>query len=65
MHEGRNREKCPKCRCKDVEIVHHPEIAYPEEWTETYCKNCGWLLGIVDNSPYISCYDYEDFVIDC
>jgi hypothetical protein len=64
MHEGLNRQKCPKCKCKDVEIYDHPTVIYPEQWTEYNCKNCGWLVGCIDNSPYVSCYDFEDFVIE-
>ena len=63
MHDGRNKQKCPKCRCKEVEVYSHP-VDYPEQWTEFNCKNCGFLVGIVDNSPYVSCYEFEDFIID-
>jgi len=64
MHEGRNKDKCPKCRCKEVEVFYHPEIQYPDQWTEHNCKNCGFLVGVIDNSPYISCYEFEDFIIE-
>lgn len=64
MHESRNKDKCPKCKCKGVEIFNHPEVTYPEQWTEYNCSNCGFLVGVVDNSPYRSCYEFEDFVIE-
>jgi len=64
MHEGRNKDKCPKCRCKDVEVFDHIEVVHPDQYTEYKCKNCGWLVGVIDNSPYVSCYDFEDFVIE-
>lgn len=63
MHEGRNKQKCPKCRCQDTETAGNM-VEHPEQWQEWNCKNCGWLVGLVDNSPYYSCYDFEDFVID-
>lgn len=64
MHENRNKRKCPKCRCKEVEIFDHVEVQYPEKWTEFNCKNCGFLVGLIDNSPYVSCYDFDDFIIE-
>tara|TARA_R110002020_G_scaffold372023_2_gene583566 strand:- start:251 stop:445 length:195 start_codon:yes stop_codon:yes gene_type:complete len=63
MHKGRNKQKCPKCRCKDTETEGNM-VEPPDQWQEWNCKNCGWLVGLVDNSPYYSCYDFEDFVID-
>jgi len=64
MDEGRNRGKCPKCRCKKVNIYDHPTVLRPDQYTEYSCENCGWLVGMIDNSPYVSCYDFEDFVIE-
>ena len=64
MNEGRNKEKCPKCKCKKTERSGNMAI-HPEHWENFHCSNCGWLVGLIDNSPYISCYDFEDFVIDC
>ena len=55
---------CPKCDCDEIKILRHPEVEYPEIWNEYKCKDCGWLIGLVDNSPYISCFEFEDFVID-
>ena len=63
MHEGRNKEKCPKCKCKDVETTGNLET-YPDHYESFNCVNCGWLVGLVDNSPYVSCYEFEDFVIE-
>ena len=63
MHDGRNKDKCPKCRCKETETTGNM-AAHPDHWEKWQCKNCGWLVATVDNSPYISCYEFEDFVID-
>jgi len=63
MHEGRNKNKCPKCRCKKIDVTDMG-IGYPEQWTYFHCENCGWLVGLIDNSPYISCYEFEDFIIE-
>ena len=64
MYEGSDRDKCPMCGCEQVKITHHREVTYPEEYTEYNCKKCGHLVGVVDNSPYVSCYDFHDFVIE-
>lgn len=37
---------------------------YPDVYQSYHCKNCGFLVGLVDNSPYMSCYDFENFIID-
>lgn len=63
MHEGRNKDKCPKCRCKKIERFDH-YVEYPQQYTSFFCENCGFLVGLVDNSPYVSCYEFEDFIID-
>lgn len=59
----RNRDKCPKCKCKKVDAFNHP-VDPPEQWTEYNCANCNFLVGLVDNSPYMSCYDFENFIIN-
>ena len=64
MHEGRNKEKCPKCRCKKIESFADPSVTYPDQYTKYTCANCGFLVGVIDNSPYISCYEFDDFIID-
>jgi len=64
MSEGRNRSKCPKCKCKQVDVYSDPTVIYPEAYIHYSCRNCHWLVGLVDNSPYVSCYDFEGFVID-
>lgn len=63
MHENRNHEKCPKCKCKKV--VQTGNMAeYPEQFIDFNCDNCGFLVGRIDNSPYVSCYEFKDFVIE-
>jgi len=59
-----NKDNCPICGCKDVEIFDHAEVIIPDKYTEYNCKDCGWLVGVIDNSPYVSCYDFKDFVIE-
>ena len=61
--KGRNRDKCPKCKCKKV-LRSGNMATHPDHWEEFTCLNCGFLVGMVDNSPYVSCYDFEDFIIE-
>ena len=63
MHEGRNKDKCPKCKCKEVEQSGNM-VTRPEHYEHFTCKNCGFLVGMIDNSPYVSCYEFEDFIIE-
>ncbi len=63
MHEGRNKDKCPKCGCKEIERTGNM-VSYPDHYEDFNCANCGWLVGCIDNSPYVSCYEFEDFVIE-
>ena len=58
-----DRQKCPKCGCTEVERTGNM-AEYPEHWERFNCANCGFLVGVVDNSPYISCHDFENYVIE-
>ncbi len=64
MSEEIDRDSCPKCGSRETDILRDPSVAYPDEYTKYSCKSCGWLVGIVDNSPYVSCHDFKGFVID-
>jgi len=66
MHEGRNRDKCPKCRCKGVtvtDLMSAGNGSGMDAYVHFNCTNCWFLVGLIDNSPYYSCYDFEDFII--
>ena len=63
MNENRNHDKCPECRCKKQESTGNM-VDYPDHWEQFHCVNCGFLVGEIDNSPYIGCYEFEDFVIE-
>jgi len=58
-----NTHSCPKCRCKKTDTTGNL-VEYPDMYQRWFCSHCGWLVGVVDNSPYISCWDFKDRVID-
>ena len=51
-------EFCPKCGCETITATKNM-VGYPEVWRKYYCCRCGFLVGVEDNSPYIS---WKDFV---
>lgn len=56
---------CPKCGSKKMRSTDNM-AAYPECWIKTFCGNCDFLIGLVDNSPYMGWWDfkYNNWVID-
>lgn len=64
MNENIARDECPKCRCKEVKKTGNM-ASYPDHWQNFNCEDCGWLLGTIDNSSYVSCHDFKDFIIEC
>jgi predicted RNA-binding Zn-ribbon protein involved in translation (DUF1610 family) len=63
MHDNRNKDECPKCGCKKISATGNMED-YPDHYEAFNCKHCGFLVGMIDNSPYVSCYEFEDFAIE-
>lgn len=51
-------EFCPRCGCETITATENM-ASYPEVWKNHYCCRCGFLVGVEDNSPYIS---WKDFV---
>lgn len=53
-----NIHKCPKCRCGKKETTGNM-VSYPDHYQKWFCKHCGWLVGLIDNSFYISCWEFR------
>lgn len=63
MHEDKDQDQCPKCGSELTESTGNM-LEYPDHWEKVTCLKCDWLVGLIDNSPYVSCYEFEDFVIE-
>lgn len=50
---------CPKCGCMKSRGTGNM-TSYPEHWEYFYCSRCNFKVGVIDNSPYIHCFDYKD-----
>jgi hypothetical protein len=57
-------EFCPKCGCESSRTTENM-AEYPEVWVKEFCLRCGFLLGMADNSPWVSCLEFpkEGYVI--
>lgn len=52
-------ESCPKCGCNWAETTGNME-SYPNHYEKFYCSECGFLVGMIDNSPFTHCVEWED-----
>ncbi len=53
-------EFCPKCGCRKITSSGNMADEYPQHWEKFYCKNCGFLVGLIDNSPFVHCLSCKD-----
>ena len=50
---------CPKCGCREeVSVTHFCE--WPEHWEDFLCARCGFQVGVIDNSPYYHCLEFDN-----
>ena len=42
---------CPKCGCREISWTGNM-VEYPEIYDKGYCRRCGKLVAMADNSPY-------------
>lgn len=50
---------CPKCGCLEHEGTGNM-VSCPEHYEKFYCKNCEFKVGIIDNSRFVHCLEFED-----
>lgn len=43
---------CPKCGCTGMSGSGN-RVDYPEHWEDFYCHRCRYIVGTIDNSPFI------------
>jgi len=48
---------CPKCGCTGMQSTGN-KATYPEHWEMYNCYRCGYLVGIIDNSPFYHVLEY-------
>lgn len=51
---------CPKCGCTKSRSTGNM-TSYPEHWEYFYCVRCNFKVGVIDNSPFIHCFEYKEF----
>lgn len=62
-NEEGNERKCPECGCTEMYSTGNM-AEYPEHWEKFYCTNCDFQVGLIDNSPFTHCTEWEDYIID-
>lgn len=56
-------EFCPQCGCMDNCSTENM-AEYPEAYYKTTCKNCDYLLRLVDNSRPAYWWHFSDFRVE-
>lgn len=51
---------CPNCGSRSA-IASGNKVSYPEHWEDFNCIRCGYLVGEIDNSPFIHALQCKDF----
>lgn len=51
---------CPRCGCEKTKGTGNM-APYPEVWVRDYCLRCGFLVGTVDNSPYVYALEFPEY----
>lgn len=53
-------EFCPKCGCHWAQPTGNM-TSYPDHYEEWHCMRCGFLVAMIDNSPYMHALEFKDF----
>ncbi len=49
---------CPKCGCREKKSTGNM-TTYPEHWEHFLCIRCGFLVGVIDNSPFYHALEFK------
>ena len=55
---------CPNCGCKHYYGTGNM-TSYPEHWEEFHCVRCNFIVGYIDNSPFIHALECRDENYNC
>jgi len=55
-----NGDFCPKCGCLADAVCTGNMSEYPEHYEKFTCLRCDFLLGLIDNSPYYSAFEFPE-----
>jgi len=58
-----DRDACPKCGCNDSNSTGNM-VEVPDHYEVWNCNDCGWIVGMIDNSPYHNCWDFKNYEIE-
>lgn len=51
---------CPKCGCEEMRGTGNQTIP-PEHWEYFHCLRCNWIVGMIDNSPFIHALENKEY----